>query len=193
MYFGCWINRVQVRGPHQMSQPLMSWRIFFSEVLNKTTISLWLYCSVADLSSRQQCLANWCKMTHLVGCPSCSFSTTSCARCGCTRPALVSPCMMWLARDTWKNRWESWTLNFPVSVVKIVIFKIHSYNVWHENGWILFWNFKLKVFLIAKDEKQISLRMSLTKALYAVHTSQLKPAQLLWYGVVWAINTIHTK
>ena len=43
-------------------------------------------------------------------------------------------------------------------------------------------NSKLKVFLIAKDEKQISLRMSLTKALYAVHTSQLKPAQLVWYN-----------
>ena len=45
-------------------------------------------------------------------------------------------------------------------------------------------NSKLKVFPIAKDEKQISLRMSLTKALYTVHTSQLKPAQLVWYGVV---------
>ena len=44
-------------------------------------------------------------------------------------------------------------------------------------------NSKLKVFPIAKDEKQISLRMSLTKAFYAVHTSQLKPAQLVWY--VW--------
>ena len=31
-------------------------------------------------------------------------------------------------------------------------------------------NSELKVFLISKDEKQISLRMSLTKALYAVHT-----------------------
>ena len=43
-----------------------------------------------------------------------------------------------------------------------------------------FENSKLKVFLIAKDEKQISLRMSLTKALYTVHASQL-----VWYGVVW--------
>ena len=36
------------------------------------------------------------------------------------------------------------TRNFPVSVVKISILKIHSYNVWHENGWILFWKFKIK-------------------------------------------------
>ena len=42
-------------------------------------------------------------------------------------------------------------------------------------------NSKLKVFFIAKDEKEISLRMSLTEALYIVHTSQLKPAQLVWY------------
>ena len=44
-------------------------------------------------------------------------------------------------------------------------------------------NSKLKVFLIAKDEKQISPRMSLTNTLYTVHTSQLKPAQLVWHGV----------
>ena len=50
-------------------------------------------------------------------------------------------------------------------MVKVLIFKIQSYNVWHENGWILFWNSKLEVFLIPKDEKQISLRMSLTEAL----------------------------
>ena len=49
-------------------------------------------------------------------------------------------------------------------------------------------NSKLKVFLIAKDEKLISLRMSLTKALYTVHTSQLKPAQLVWYDVVWILR-----
>ena len=36
------------------------------------------------------------------------------------------------------------TFNFPVSVVRILISKIHSYNDWHENGWILFWNFKYK-------------------------------------------------
>ena len=46
-----------------------------------------------------------------------------------------------------------------------------------------FENPKLKVFLIAKDGKQISLSMSLSKTLYTVHTSQLKPAQLVWYGV----------
>ena len=45
-------------------------------------------------------------------------------------------------------------------------------------------NSKLKVLLIAKDEKQISLRMSLTKALYTVHTSQPKPAQLVWYRIL---------
>ena len=45
-------------------------------------------------------------------------------------------------------------------------------------------NSKLKVFLIAKDENQITPRMSLAEAVYAVHTSQLKPAQLVWYGVV---------
>ena len=43
-------------------------------------------------------------------------------------------------------------------------------------------NSKIKVFLTAKDE--ISLRMSLTKAHKAVHTSQLKSAQLVWYDVV---------
>ena len=43
---------------------------------------------------------------------------------------------------------------------------------------------KIKMFLIAKDENQISLSMSLTEALEAVHTSQLKPAQLVWHGVV---------
>ena len=43
-------------------------------------------------------------------------------------------------------------------------------------------NSELKVFLVAKDEKQISLRMGSTKSLYTVHTSQLKPARLVWYG-----------
>ena len=43
---------------------------------------------------------------------------------------------------------------------------------------------KFKVFLIAKNEKQTSLRMSLIKEVYAAHTSQLKPAQLVWCGVV---------
>ena len=65
---------------------------------------------------------------------------------------------------------EQWcislTLNFPVSVVKISVFKIHSHNVWHmKMAGFCTENSKLKVFLIAKDEKQISLRMSLTKAL----------------------------
>ena len=41
------------------------------------------------------------------------------------------------------------TLNSPMSVVKILIFKIHSYNDWQENGWILFWHSKLDEFLIA--------------------------------------------
>ena len=45
-------------------------------------------------------------------------------------------------------------------------------------------NSELKVFLFTKDQKQISLRMSLAKALYTEHISQLKPAQLVWYGVV---------
>ena len=45
-------------------------------------------------------------------------------------------------------------------------------------------NSKLKVFLIAKDEKQMSLRMSLTEAIYTVHISQLKPAQLVWYRIL---------
>ena len=31
---------------------------------------------------------------------------------------------------------------------------------------------------------KFALRMSLTEALYTVHTSQLKHAQLVWYGVV---------
>ena len=47
----------------------------------------------------------------------------------------------------------------------------------------------LKVFLIGKDEKPISLRMSLTTVLYTVHTSQFKPAQLVWYGVVYDIKS----
>ena len=36
------------------------------------------------------------------------------------------------------------TLNFPVSVVKILISKIYSKKDWQENGWILFWKFKIK-------------------------------------------------
>ena len=44
-------------------------------------------------------------------------------------------------------------------------------------------NSKSKVCLIAK---QISLRMNSTKALHAVHTSQLKPAQLVWYRILRA-------
>ena len=43
-------------------------------------------------------------------------------------------------------------------------------------------NSKLKVSLTAKDRKQISPRMSLTEALYAVHTSQLKP--MVWYRIL---------
>ena len=42
-------------------------------------------------------------------------------------------------------------------------------------------NSKLKVFLTAKDEKQTSLRMSLSEALLAVHTSNLDS----WYGITW--------
>ena len=76
------------------------------------------------------------------------------------------------------------TFNFPVSVGKISTFKIYFYNVWQENGWILLWKSKLKEFVIAKDEKQISLRISLTKALYTVRTAQLKPVQLMWCGAV---------
>ena len=48
-------------------------------------------------------------------------------------------------------------------------------------------NSKLKVSLIAKVEKQTSLRMSLTEALYTVHTSQLKPAPLVWYRILRVI------
>ena len=47
-----------------------------------------------------------------------------------------------------------------------------------------------KCFLLhTKDEKQTSLRMSLTEALYTVHTSLLKPAQLLWYDVIQDIKS----
>ena len=38
-------------------------------------------------------------------------------------------------------------------------------------------------------EKQTFLKMTLNEALYAAHTSQLKPAQLMWYGVVQDIKS----
>ena len=40
------------------------------------------------------------------------------------------------------------------------------------------------VFHIAYNEKPISISMSLTTVIYAVHTSLLKPAKLVWYGMV---------
>ena len=47
---------------------------------------------------------------------------------------------------------------------------------------------KLEVLLIAKDEKQISLRMSLTKALYAVHTPHGSDLHsrcgMMWYRIL---------
>ena len=52
-----------------------------------------------------------------------------------------------------------------MSVVKSLIFKTHSYMSDKKMAGFSSENSKLKVFLIAKDEKQISLRMSLTKAL----------------------------
>ena len=43
-------------------------------------------------------------------------------------------------------------------------------------------NSKLKVF-IAKDEKQISLRISFTEALQAVHTSECSWCGMVWYRI----------
>ena len=71
---------------------------------------------------------------------------------------------MQLFEEDARGETGTFTLHFPVWVVKILIFHIHTYKVWHEHGWIVF-NSKLKVFLIAKDEKQTSLRMSWTEAL----------------------------
>ena len=31
--------------------------------------------------------------------------------------------------------------SMQLTVVKILVFKIYSYNVWHENDWILLWKF----------------------------------------------------
>ncbi len=37
--------------------------------------------------------------------PSCSSSTTSCAKSGCIRRGLAYPCMMWQGRVIWENQW----------------------------------------------------------------------------------------
>ena len=80
-------------------------------------------------------------------------------------------------------------LNFPVSVLKILIFKIHSYNIWQENCWILPEKSKLRVFLIAaKGWKANFLQNEFNRSTVScTHVTSL--AQLVWHGVVQDIKS----
>ena len=71
--------------------------------------------------------------------------------------------------------------------MKISIFKIHSYNIWQENGWILFWKVKIKSVSYCKGWKTNFPQNEFNwSTLTSAHlTAQTCTAGVVWCGVVW--------
>ena len=90
---------------------------------------------------------------------------------------------------------QTLALNFPVSVVKILISKIHSCNNWQENGCILFWGFKIKSVSNWRQKMKSKLPSEWVQTkrckLRTPHSSNLHSwCGMAWYGTL-GVNICH--